>query len=192
MVQVTETVYVASRAEWRAWLARNHDKKTEIWLIYPKKNSGLPRVAYRDAVEEALCFGWIDGIVKPIDETRYTQRFTPRKPKSNWSELNRRLYARLLAEGKIAPPGLAKPPEGERYISAPHEVGDEVPPFIVAGLKKHPAARKFFEALAPSHRRHYIAWITNARRDETRQRRLAEAIEHLARGETRNDWLRKK
>ncbi len=103
-----EMVYCATREEWRDWLEGNHDKCKGIWLIYYKKGSGKPRVPYDDAVEEALCFGWIDSTVRRIDEEKYAQRFTPRKPDSGWSELNMRRMEQLIKEGRMTEAGLAK------------------------------------------------------------------------------------
>src|SRR3954454_23957543 len=103
------TTHPTTRAAWRAWLAANHDRETEIWLVYNKRHTGEPRVEYDDAVEEALCFGWIDSIVRTIDADRYAQKFTPRKAKSKWSELNRRRFATTACEGKRSPAGAATP-----------------------------------------------------------------------------------
>ena len=102
-----KTTYAKDRREWRTWLQKNHDKCDEIWLIYYKKDSGKPRVPYEDAVEEALCFGWIDGKIKKIDEACFAQRFTPRRPRSSWNETNIQRAERLIAEGKMTPTGLA-------------------------------------------------------------------------------------
>jgi uncharacterized protein YdeI (YjbR/CyaY-like superfamily) len=110
--QSLELLHVTSRDAWRAWLARHHDTKTEIWLVFHKKHTGQPGVAYGDAVEEALCFGWIDSIVRRLDEDRYAQKFTPRKPKSNWSDSNLRRFARMVGEGRMTAAGLAKGPPG--------------------------------------------------------------------------------
>src|SRR5438128_11402884 len=103
-----KTLYVASRAEWRAWLAKHHQSETEVWLIYYKKPSGRPRIPYDDAVEEALCFGWIDSIVKRIDDAKFAQKFTPRKDWTKWSELNKRRVRKLIREGNMTEAGLAK------------------------------------------------------------------------------------
>jgi uncharacterized protein YdeI (YjbR/CyaY-like superfamily) len=193
MVVITKTVYVPTRAAWRKWLEKNHHRVDEIWLIYPKKASGRPRVAYRDAVEEALCFGWIDGIVKPIDEFEYTQRFTPRRRGSNWSDLNRRLFARLVEEGLMTEAGLAVGPRGEpRKISAPHEISDRVPADVRKAFRESEPAWTNFQKLAPGHRRHYLAWIGNCKKPETRARRIATAIDQLHRNLTRAELLRGK
>lgn len=106
-MEITKTLYVTNRDEWRAWLSENHGSEKEIWLVYYKKHTRKPTIPYDDAVEEALCFGWIDGIEKRMDEERYAQRFTPRKAKSNWSESNKRRVKKLLEQGKMTEAGLA-------------------------------------------------------------------------------------
>jgi uncharacterized protein YdeI (YjbR/CyaY-like superfamily) len=118
-VRISRTLHVTTRARWRRWLAEHHGKESEIWLVYNKKASGLPRVAYDEAVEEALCFGWIDGITKPIDEDRYAQRFTPRREKSNWSDLNRRRFAKLVKERRMTPAGMARRPGRKAAANRP-------------------------------------------------------------------------
>src|SRR5215475_8170966 len=101
-----KTLYLKTRNEWREWLAQNGHAEKEIWLIYYKKHSQKPRIAYEDAVGEALCFGWIDGLIKKLDEDRYAQKFTPRKPKSRWSALNIKRARKLIADGVMTPAGL--------------------------------------------------------------------------------------
>jgi len=177
-VKISRMLTVTTRAEWRAWLAEHHDNQSEIWLVYNKRGSGRPRVLYDEAVEEALCFGWIDGIAKPIDQNRYAQRFTPRREKSEWSALNRRRFAQLVKEGRMTPAGLARQPKG----SAPsrRRATDAVPADIRKALAKNRAAKRFFDELAPSYRRLYVHWIDSAKKEETRARRLREAISLLA------------
>ena len=106
-VTVKKSLHVTSRAAWRAWLERNHRRKTEVWLVFFKAHTGKPRVEYDDAVEEALCFGWVDSLVKRLDEERYAQKFTPRKAGSRWSPSNRTRVAKLVREGRMTPAGLA-------------------------------------------------------------------------------------
>lgn len=106
-MKLGKTLYVKKRGEWRKWLEKNHQKESEIWLVYYKKHTKKPSIPYNDAVEEALCFGWIDSSEKRIDKERYAQRFTPRKPKSNWSESNKERVRKLIVQGKMTPAGLA-------------------------------------------------------------------------------------
>ena len=100
-MNITKTLYVTNRDDWRAWLAKNHDKKKEIWLTYYKKETGKMRIPQADAVEEALCYGWIDSTVKKIDNEQFIQRFTPRNPKSAWSDINRTRVKKLIKEGQM-------------------------------------------------------------------------------------------
>jgi uncharacterized protein YdeI (YjbR/CyaY-like superfamily) len=175
-------LHLTTRESWRAWLAENHARETEIWLVYSKRHTGLPRVEYDDAVEEALCFGWIDSIVRTLDERRYAQKFTPRKAKSKWSALNRERFARMVREGKMTPAGMAKaPPPEEDGAAQPRvkRVWDSVPGYIEEALRAHGAAWTNFSNLAPSYRRLYIGWIEHAKREETRRKRLAEAVSLL-------------
>jgi uncharacterized protein YdeI (YjbR/CyaY-like superfamily) len=102
------TLYVKQRQDWREWLAKNHDKELQgVWLVYYKQHTGKPTLEYNETVEEALCFGWVDILIKKIDEERFARKFTPRKPKSNWSESNRNRVASLMDAGLMAPPGIA-------------------------------------------------------------------------------------
>lgn len=110
-MDITETVYVASREEWREWLANHHQEKREIWLICYKKGTGQPSIPYDDSVEEAICFGWVDGMTKSIDEHKYGLRFTPRKRNSNWSESNVARVAKMLNRGRMTESGMAAVPE---------------------------------------------------------------------------------
>jgi len=176
MVEITKTVYAGSREKWRKWLEKNHDRVDEIWLLYAKKASGKKRVEYAEAVEEALCFGWIDGIVKPVDEHFYAQRFTPRRERSKWSTINIARYERLLREGRIAAPGLAKPPDKNRIGLTPKERVKTIPGDIRKALSE---VWSKFEALPPSRQRNYISWIVEAKRNETRLRRLAGLLKEL-------------
>lgn len=170
-------LYVPTREEWRAWLQEHHETETEVWLVYPKKHTGEPRVPYDAAVEEALCFGWIDSIARRIDEDRFAQKFTPRKDTGNWSALNLERMERLIADGRMTPAGLAK---FEPVAQPPRYQSDSaLPSFVEEALKENEAAYRSFQALAPSHRRNYVRWITEAKKEETRQRRLQEALRML-------------
>jgi uncharacterized protein YdeI (YjbR/CyaY-like superfamily) len=179
-----ETLYVPDRHQWRAWLAEHHQTEKEIWLILYKKHTGQPSVPYDDAVEEALCFGWIDSIVRKIDEDRYAQKYTPRKMNSLWSEPNRQRIRKLIAEGRMEEAGLAKIPPG-LLDQAPRvrPDGTDIPLFVETALKADPEVWASFSKLAPSHRRNYLRWILEAKKEETRQRRLQEAVAMLKRNE---------
>ena len=166
---------------WRRWLAKHHDSESEVWLIFHKRHTGRPSIAYGDALDEALCFGWIDSLVKRLDDARYARKFTPRKADSRWSTTNRKRYAELEASGRLMPAGLNRAPTDRSY-DAPRSLPSKTPQYIQEALKKRPAAWNHFESLAPSERRRYIGWIDFAKRDETKMRRLEEAIRLLAAG----------
>lgn len=178
-----KSLYVTDRAAWRAWLEENHAREREVWLVYYKKHTNRARIPYDDAVEEALCFGWIDSTVRKVDEERFLQKFTPRKSKSNWCESNVKRARRLIAEGLMTKAGLDAIAEGAldvEFEPKPKSKEVEVPRFIADALKKTKHAWENFGALAPSYRREYIGWITEAKRPETRERRLAEAARLLS------------
>jgi uncharacterized protein YdeI (YjbR/CyaY-like superfamily) len=180
-VKPIETIDLPSRQEWRKWLAEHHDRESGIWLVFYKRQTGKPCISYDDAVEEALCFGWIDSIIRRLDEARYTRKFTPRKADSKWSTLNRRRYANLRALGLLEAPGLQRPPT-KRSGDAPRPSVAELPPYVEKALKADPAARINFGHLAPSCRRVYVGWIDSAKRPETKAKRLREALSLLAAG----------
>jgi uncharacterized protein YdeI (YjbR/CyaY-like superfamily) len=180
------TFYAANREEWRAWLESHHESEREVWLIYYRANSGVTSIPYDDSVEEALCFGWIDSIVQRIDEHCYGRKFNPRQANSPWSPSNMRRVAKLAAAGRITPAGLAKIPF---EIPAVVEEGPlprhDPPPFteeLLVELQSHAAAWAFFQNLPPSHQRRYTGWIMDAKKDETRRKRLAEAIYLMEQG----------
>ena len=169
--------------QWRRWLARHHESESEIWLVFQKRETGKPSLPYEAAVNEALCYGWIDSLIKRLDEARYARQFTPRKADSRWSVLNRQRYGKLLASGKLTPAGLKRAPNARRVYAARPPLPSRVPGYIQAALRGHPAACDYFERLAPSHRRMYIGWIDSAKKQETKMRRLHEAVGLLAAGQ---------
>jgi uncharacterized protein YdeI (YjbR/CyaY-like superfamily) len=172
---------VRTRAGWRKWLEEHHATVSEIWLVFHKVHTGVDCLGYDDAVEEALCFGWIDGMLRRVDDERYIRRFTPRKQKSNWSTLNVRRYAKMRAAGLLAAPGLKRSPSGA-CRDAPRPSLAAIPSYIHSGLKRVPLARQNFEQLSPSCRRAYIGWIDSAKRQETKEKRLRDAIRMLKKG----------
>jgi uncharacterized protein YdeI (YjbR/CyaY-like superfamily) len=179
-----KTLRVQTLAEWRDWLSGHHSSEPEVWLIFHKRHTGIASITYKDARDEALCFGWVDSLVKRLDDARYAQKFTPRRVDSRWSAVNRKRYAELNAAGRLKPPGIARPPTDRGYGPRPPRLSmpSRLPAYIEAALKKHPTAWRHFEALAPAQRRRYYAWIESARREETKLRRLKEAIHLLASG----------
>jgi len=166
--------------QWRKWLDEHHDSESEVWLIFHKQHTGVGSIAYVDARDEALCFGWVDSLVKRLDDSRYAIKFTPRKANSRWSTINRKRYAALKASGRLRPSGIERAPTDRSYGPRPrYQMPATLPRYIQAALKKHPAAWRYFEGLAPSHRRRYIGWIETAKHEATRARRLKEAIRLL-------------
>ena len=187
-MKISKTLYVTSRDDWRAWLEKNHETEKEVWLVYYKKHTNQPRIPYDDAVEEALCFGWIDSIVQRIDDERYAQKFTPRKSGSLWSESNKRRIRKLLKEGKMTQAGLAKIGEGvlaaeEGAKSARKTKELVIPSYLSEALRGNKKAWENFNDLAPSYRRQYVGWIATAKKEETRKKRIREALKLLARNE---------
>jgi uncharacterized protein YdeI (YjbR/CyaY-like superfamily) len=170
--------------QWRDWLAKHHGSASEIWLVFHKRHTGVASIDYKDALDEALCFGWVDSLIKRLDDRRYARKFTPRRADSQWSAVNCKRYAELKADGRLKPAGLIRAPTDRTDGARParFELPARLPRYIRTALGKQPAALRCFEALAPSHRRQYLAWIESAKREETKQRRLAEAIRLLAAG----------
>ncbi len=168
-----EILDIATSTEWRDWLARNHDKKKEIWLVYHRKASGKPRISYDEAVEEALCFGWIDSQVKNVDEDSFAQRFTPRAPGRPVSEMNKERIRRLVADGRMTPAGMAVVGELESRL--------EIAPDILAELQADPQTWANFEAFPEHYKIIRIAFIEGARgRPAEFKRRLNHFLEMTA------------
>jgi len=165
-VKIGTTLYAKNRMEWRRWLAKHHDSAAEIWLIYYKKASGKPRIPYNDAVDEALCYGWIDSILKPIDEHKYAQRYSPRKKTSRLSDMNRERVRRLIKAGRMTKAGLVA-------IEHTGTGSTTLPDDIVARLRKDPATWRNFQKFPASYKRIRVGWIAAARhRREVFEQRL--------------------
>jgi uncharacterized protein YdeI (YjbR/CyaY-like superfamily) len=173
---------VRSREQWRGWLEKHHAASPGIWLVFYKAHTGTKSIVYEDSVREALCFGWVDSLVKRIDNDRYALKFTPRKPTSKWSDSNRKRWAELNAAGLLAAAGVAAAPTANRY--GPKPAIPELPAYIVKAFKANPKAWASFQQLPRSHRRQYVVWIHTARRPETREKRIRDAIGMLTRGKT--------
>ena len=170
-----KTLTVTTRKQWREWLARHHNREPEVWLVYHRRHTGKRRISYNDAVEEALCFGWIDSTQRSIDENRFAQRFTPRKRMGGLSEMNRQRVRRLQEEGKMTPAGLAV--IGDALEERPLVVA----PDIRKALKAVPGAWRNFEAFPESYRRIRVAYVETARsRPEEFARRLRNLVAKTA------------
>jgi len=175
-----------SRAEWRAWLQKHHERSAGVWLVMAKKASKLPTVAYVDAVEEALCFGWIDGVVNPVDGTYYKQSFTPRKPKSAWASTNKARVDKLIAAGLMMPAGM-KAIEIAKQNGAwsAHDAVEAMtmPDDLLKALKKVKGAKAVWDAYPASVKKQCFYRLANAKREETRAKRLAAIVTAAAKGE---------
>jgi uncharacterized protein YdeI (YjbR/CyaY-like superfamily) len=175
-------IYLGDRESWREWLQENHGTCREVWLVFFKKHTGKPSISYDAAVEEALCFGWIDSLVKRLDDDRYARKFTPRSDTGTWSAANLKRVQKLVACGRMTDAGLAKIPS---QVQAQEPVSSRplsLPAFFAEALAEHPPAQRFFDQLAPSYRRNIIHWVCSAKREATRKRRLDEALALLAEG----------
>lgn len=174
--------------DWRNWLRLHHAQERVVWLLFPKSKD-VRSVTYSDALDEALCWGWIDSIIKRIDDSWYGRKFTPRTNASKWSTVNVTRFRKLLDAGKVQPSGLAvvapevleriRKPRLEAKAPRPSRLASpELDEALTVNLK----ARTFFETLAPSYRKNYIAWVSSAKQPETRKRRAEEAARLLAKG----------
>ncbi|HTA24397.1 MAG TPA: YdeI/OmpD-associated family protein [Terriglobales bacterium] len=172
-----KTLYVKDRKQWRAWLAKHGQQAGEIWLIYPKKHSGKVRIPYDDAVEEALCFGWIDGRTRKLDAERYVQRFTPRLPASRWSEINIRRARKLIAEGKMTATGMQTFRPERKTGTHP----TELPERLKKAFQKRATAWDNFQAFPPFYRRMTVAWVASAKKEETQLKRLEKLMDFSSR-----------
>jgi len=189
-----DAVQPRTRAEWRSWLSAHHATSSGVWLVTAKKGSGEPRVEYEDAVEEALCYGWIDSTARRLDDTRSMLRFSPRKPRSGWSRPNKIRIERLLAAGLMTPAGQAK-------IDAAVADGSwtkldavenlEVPDDLATACAAYPHARANFDAFPRSARRGILEWIAQAKRPETRAKRVADTARLAEANYRANQWMKK-
>jgi uncharacterized protein YdeI (YjbR/CyaY-like superfamily) len=169
-----------NREQWRKWLGKQHASSPGIWLVFYKAHTGVRSIRYEDTVREALCFGWIDSLIKRLDDDRYALKITPRKPASKWSDLNRKRWAELKAAGLLTAAGLVAAPTKNTY--APKPVIPELPGSIAKALKTNPKAWEFFRELPRRERRNFVVWIHIAKRPETREKRIRESIRLLAAG----------
>ncbi len=178
-------VFFEDRDQWRRWLEQNHDKASAIFLVHYKKHTKKPGVEYNDAVEEAICFGWIDGKLKRIDEEKFMLRYSPRQPKSRWSQANKTRAEKMIKEGKMTPAGhqaIALAKESGAWEKA-YQVRRQpsIPKDLRVALKAYPEAWQNFQQLSNSHQNAYVIWVAEAKKPETRKRRIHEIVERSRR-----------
>jgi len=169
-------LYVEVRRQWRDWLEANSATATEVWLVYYKKETGRPCVDYGEAVEEALCFGWIDSKIKNLDESRFVRLFTPRKPGSHWSASNIERAERMIREGKMNPAGLRVYDPTKKTPEHP----TQLPPALEAQFRKEEKAWAHFQQFTPAYQRMTIGWVASAKQEATKLRRLRQLITESA------------
>lgn len=187
------SVVARTREDWRAWLEAHHARSEGVWLVTFKKASAEPSLSYNDAVEEALCFGWVDSRPGKLDDERTMLYYAPRKPRSGWSRPNKERIERMVAQGRMTPAGLAK-------IEAAKEDGSwtlldavenlEVPDDLAAAFAEHPGSAENFGAFPKSARRGILEWIAQAKTEATRRKRVEETARLAARNERANQWRR--
>lgn len=183
MMPEKKELYVTNSREWRKWLDTHHSFEKEIWLILYKKHTGKPSIPYENAVEEALCFGWIDSTIRKIDEEKYAQKYTPRKDKSNWSESNKKRVERLISQGRMTEAGMVKI-KAAQHNGQWNKTLDSKKTWIIpdefdSALSANKKAREYFDSLAPSYKLRYVGWIASGKKVETRIKRSKEAISLL-------------
>lgn len=170
----------SNRAEWRSWLEEHHDSESVVWVGYYKKHVKKATITYNEVVEEAICFGWIDGQIRRIDDEIYIQRFTPRKPNSKWSQLNLDRVKKMINAGMMTPAGNKAVEEGKRrglLVGYTSKKEFSLPNDLADALKQDPAAWKNFNSFPPSSQFNYIGWVEDAKREETRKRRIVKVVE---------------
>lgn len=182
-----EHIYFKTRDSFRSWLEKNHDTCSGIWMIFYRKGKNTECITYQEALEEALCFGWIDSIIKKVDDEHYVRKFTPRTDISKWSDVNKKLVLLLIKNNQMTEAGLRKidiylktgKVEWQNESTDIRKKEFHVPDFIIREFAKNEPALTHFNHLAPSHQRQFVLWVTNARREETIMKRLKECIEIL-------------
>lgn len=176
----TDLFYPANRKEWRAWLKKHHDQKQSVWLVFYKQKSGMATISWSDAVDEALCFGWIDSKKKPVDEEKYIQFFSKRKAKGTWSKINKQKIEQLIAEGLMMPAGFASIEAAKQngsWLILDNVEELEIPADLELAFSVHPGSGDFFLNLSRSVKKSILQWLVLAKRPETRQKRIAEVVE---------------
>jgi len=175
-----------TQADFRKWLKKNHGSRAELVMRLYKVHALHKGIGYRQALEEALCWGWIDGVVRSLDADSFQQRYTPRKPKSNWSRVNIKRMKQLIAAGKVAPSGLAAFARRDKIAAAPYSFENRnvtLSPAFMKRLKANAKAWKFFQSEPPGYRRITMFWVMQAKKDETREKRFRTMLDRMSKGE---------
>ncbi|HRH37136.1 MAG TPA: YdeI/OmpD-associated family protein [Flavobacteriales bacterium] len=193
-LDLLEKVEVISRAQWRAWLKKNHTRTEGIWLITYKKHAADKYLSFEEKVQEALCFGWIDSTPRKLDADRVMHYLSPRKPKSMWSAINKEHVERLIAEKRMAPAGLKKIEEAKKngsWNTLDHVDALTMPSKLTKALAKNKTAKKHFDSFPPSSKKIILHWVTSAKTVETRNKRISETVELAAKNIRANHYARK-
>ena len=176
-------IHFRNRREWRSWLARNHAREESVWLIHHKKNSGKKGLTHPEAVEEAICYGWVDSQLRSIDIESFALRYTPRRKRSVWSQINKDTAMRMIAEGKMTKAGLTAVEEARKSGKWASAYSSRVRPTVQEDLRnaleKDKVALRNFDRLSNSHQVQYIFWVDGAKRAVTRERRIAEVVKRM-------------
>jgi len=174
-------IHFRDRKTWQRWLERNHDKETEVWLLHYKKHSGRTGVRHEEAVEEAICYGWIDSKLRSVDEEKYALKYSPRRKGSVWSEINKRTALAMIDKGKMTKAGMARIQEAKsngKWASAySSKARPPIPKDLAKALAGNRLARENFHRLPNSHKTQYVFWIQSAKREDTRKKRIETAIQ---------------
>jgi uncharacterized protein YdeI (YjbR/CyaY-like superfamily) len=169
---IMKTFFAEDRTKWRAWLESNHSQASEIWLVHYKKEAGQPQIEYEAAVEEAICFGWIDGKIRKLDDARYARLFTPRKPTSKWSRANLERAAKMIRQGKMTATGMKVFDPRNQTPAQP----TKLPTSLEARFRRQESAWENFTQFRPSYQRLTIGWVASAKQEATQLRRLQQLI----------------
>ena len=179
-----ETLDVETTADWRSWLDKHHLTRSEVWLVFHRQSSGVPSISYDEALDEALAYGWIDSLIRKLDDEKYVRKFTPRKPWSIWSSLNISHVNRLKKEGRMTRWGLEAFAKRTGEISQMEKInaqGIKIPNDLTEALKKNKTAWNNFRKFTPSYKKRYLIWISGAKRPKTRKKRIDEAVVMISR-----------
>jgi len=183
LMKAIKELYVTDGEQWHSWLEKNCGTAKGVWLVYYKVHTGKPSIPYGDSVEEALCFGWIDGIIKKLDDERFCRKFMPRRIKSSWSETNKKRAEKMIRHRKMTEAGMVRIEEakesGEWSTVRLRSKKFTIPPFFLKVLANNRKAFRYFNSLAPSYKRNFVGWVSSAKQEKTRLKRLAEAMRFL-------------